>query len=556
MTQIKYAQQILLKLGELGLREIIVCPGSRNAPFIELLSCVENLKVQSHFEERAAGFFALGRSQTLRAPVAVVVTSGTAVAELLPAVIEAHYTATPLVVISADRPENMRHTGAPQTIDQTPFLKSQGAYFLDLHVGKDPGLEGWKGYGPLHINVCFNEPLIDDKVEPWDFLETKKSEGSFDLRHGPSRKVFHDHFVSVSNLKADTENSPVRFPLEFRPLVLIGGLNSDSEQLALQKFLTQTEAPVYAEGPSGLRECLSLPFQIQGGEKEVARFAQVTQTNFVLRVGGVPTLRFWRDLDKSQIPTLSLSTRPFAGTSHGQLWWGSIEENLQFLLENWPTRSSSSPQAQILKSRERERELDKLIKKYPFSEVSLFRKLSEEIPSQSTVYLGNSLPIREWDLAASRQTPHWVCCSRGANGIDGQIATALGRSRADAPLVIVIGDLTALYDLNSLSMKHLSEARSVHLVVINNGGGQIFSRLYTNPLYLNTHTVNFAGGAQMFGWNYRKWDFHSLVNSESLVEGATRKSPPFDFSTSGFHLHEVIPNESESKHFWQEWTAP
>jgi 2-succinyl-5-enolpyruvyl-6-hydroxy-3-cyclohexene-1-carboxylate synthase len=149
MSNIASARELIARVRALGVEEFVVCGGSRNAPLIVALA---DSRTFSFVDERSAAFFALGRSSRDDRPVAVVTTSGTAVAELLPATVEAYYSGTPLVLITADRPARFRGTGAPQTIEQIGIFGSYAATVI----------EKWSGRQPLHLNVEFDEPLIDE----------------------------------------------------------------------------------------------------------------------------------------------------------------------------------------------------------------------------------------------------------------------------------------------------------------------------------------------------------------------------------------------------------
>lgn len=164
MKNLELAQSVLDRLRTYGVREIVLCAGARNAPFVALLSAGSNsnseFKVYSFFEERSASFFALGRMQSEGSPVAVITTSGTAAAELLPAAVEADYQRLPLVMITADRPSRYRGSGAPQTIVQTGIYSHYVEQTFDLE--KEPATEiTASGTRPIHLNVCFDEPLLD-----------------------------------------------------------------------------------------------------------------------------------------------------------------------------------------------------------------------------------------------------------------------------------------------------------------------------------------------------------------------------------------------------------
>lgn len=163
-SNMKRTMQILRELAAAGVAECCVCAGARNAPFIEVLEKTAQFKVWHGFEERSMAFFALGRAKRLQQPVAIITTSGTALAETLPAVIEAHSSQVPLVVLSADRPRSFRFSGSPQTMPQLDILKTFVEKVYDLETEDQCSLAGWSKNSPLHLNVCFAEPLLDEEV--------------------------------------------------------------------------------------------------------------------------------------------------------------------------------------------------------------------------------------------------------------------------------------------------------------------------------------------------------------------------------------------------------
>lgn len=154
------ANQVLEEAKRVGVSELCICPGKRNAPFVDILSSNETIKQYYWYEERSAAFFALGRSRCLEQPVAVVTTSGTAAGELLPATMEAYYSGVPLLVITADRPRRFRGTGAPQVAEQVGLFGQYVHYSQDLAETERCCLVPWELTGPAHINVCFEEPLL------------------------------------------------------------------------------------------------------------------------------------------------------------------------------------------------------------------------------------------------------------------------------------------------------------------------------------------------------------------------------------------------------------
>lgn len=145
------AEEILRQLAGIGVEELVLCPGSRNSPLVLAAESGGSFRLWTHFEERSAAFFAVGRMMRDAKPVAVITTSGTAAAELLPAAIEAYYNALPLILVTADRPENYRGTGSPQAIEQKGLF---GVY-------AEESIQGWSRNKPLHLNIPFEEPLTD-----------------------------------------------------------------------------------------------------------------------------------------------------------------------------------------------------------------------------------------------------------------------------------------------------------------------------------------------------------------------------------------------------------
>jgi 2-succinyl-5-enolpyruvyl-6-hydroxy-3-cyclohexene-1-carboxylate synthase len=402
------------------------------------------IRTYTFVDERSAAFFALGVGKRLGRPACVVTTSGTAVAELLPAAIEAHYSGVPLLLLTADRPARFRGTGAPQSIDQ------QGIF----GVHATTRIDDWDGSGALHVNVEFDEPLIDDEVEadaPW-----------------PVRM----------KVRVTPDVTPVPVTFE-KPLVLIGGLAADDRN-RVRRFALDLNAPVYAEPLSGLREDETLRELLVLNERSLPHGG----FDGVIRIGNVPTLRFWRDLDRSDLGLLNFSRLRFPGLSRGEVHPVDALPEVQ---------ARGRDEALFACDREQRARFEALLDEEPESELAIFRKLSHELPPGSRIYLGNSLPIREWDLAATREQRGYVIeANRGANGIDGQLSTAFGWE-AD---VAIVGDLTALYDLNAPWIKP-----KTRVVVINNLGGRIFERVPTGApeLTINEHTIAFDKWAAMFG---------------------------------------------------------
>lgn len=517
---VQLAQNALEAALRQGVSEFCICPGKRNAPLVALLSRNPEIKKYYWFEERSAAFFALGRSRATNRPVAVVTTSGTAAGELLPATMEAYYTGVPLLLMTADRPRHYRGTGAPQTAEQVGLLGRYVVYQEDLEEKEQSLLHVWDKIGPAHVNICFDEPL-----------------------HTPEEVTFIQHPV-IGSHRIPSPNSNLqqleRFLKEVRtPLVVVGELQHD-ERNAVVNFLQQLKFPVYLEAISGLREDPRLaPWRIKrsDGLWKAAQAADYP-IDSILRLGGVPTFRLWRDLEdlKGKIKMCSLSSRPFRGLSWGELICGDLNS----LLAN-PVASSSSGRGVSWLENDKHftSKYVSLLESLPDSEASLVHQLSQRIANNSLVYLGNSLPIRYWDLAATDQNKGLqMYASRGVNGIDGQISTYLGLSNSDADNWAVIGDLTALYDMAGPWIISQLSPRNINIAVVNNSGGQIFARMFKEREFLHEHDLNFKPLADMW-----RLDYHLYTQMPDELPLQLDNRP---------RLIEIVPNPKATEQYWHE----
>ena len=519
----RLTQTTLLHLAQLGVREVCVAAGARNTPLITGLLASNGLRLWNFFDERSAGFFALGRMMIDRRPVAVLTTSGTAVAELLPAVVEAYYQALPLVVVSADRPSRFRGSGAPQAIEQPGIFGVYAERTVDLEDGgPEPHWPKAAGRKPLHINVCLDEPLtgehqgIDFAV--WDELAPlPPSEPPADRR-------------MLDLLHAFLEN---REDL----LVVAGGLHPN-EARAVAPALARLGAPIVAEATANLHAFDELqPLLQYGGEQALKLYAG----RRVLRLGSVPSWRWWRDLENAAGTHLfHLSRAPFAGLSR----WGGLAVQPLALLAMAKIEPASSPTF----DRSPAAKLDAALTAQPHSEAAWMRHLSLAVPSGARVFIGNSLPIREWNLAAAPAAAGTTFyANRGANGIDGIVSTYLGISQGAEESWLIIGDLSALYDLSGPWLLPQLSAGHRRIVVINNGGGKIFSRVESlrkldepsRNMIENRHDIDFEPWAKLWNTPYRR-----ATNPSEL-----QNLPP------GPVFIEVRPDPDQTEAFWAQWVG-
>lgn len=387
-------------LKKIGVEEIIFCSGSHNAPLI--LGLLKEFSVLSHFDERGASFYALGRIKATNKPVCVVTTSGTAVAECLPAVIEARYSGLPLLIISADRPKRFIGTGAPQVVNQAELLSSHSI----VSAVEGDGYVQFKVDGPSHWNIHLEDSPPSLEVE---IIESKqRTEGNLHLW--------------LQSVKA--------------PLVLVEKIPSQYFEKTVT-FLEALGAPVYAEPRSNLFD--KIPSLIVD---------EIVDHDSILRIGSVPVTSYWRSIPQN-IKVASLAAPFFAGTDHEQLLLPLSDDFL-----------SNCTVAFRFKNKQ------KMI-----SAKTDFENTVNSIPKGSRIYFGNSLPIR--DAIRCDLRGQWIEANRGANGIDGQIATFAGFIKGVGGYAF-LGDLTFLYDLPSLTLLQGEECK---IFVINNKGGRIFEGL-------------------------------------------------------------------------------
>lgn len=303
-----------------------------------------------------------------------------------------------------------------------------------------------------------------------------------------------------------------------RPVVIIGGLAA-ADRDRVRDFAVALHAPVYAEPLSGLREDAALRhLMITAGERMIGLGA----FDGVIRIGAVPALRFWRDLEDLELPVVSFGRSRFTGLSRGSVSALDSLPAVKKLARDEMFFDRDAGQA---------KRIEAILDDEPESEPATFRRLSLELPKGARIYLGNSLPIREWDLFASREPRGFTYeANRGANGIDGQLSTFFGWCAADAGNVAIIGDLTALYDMNApWIVPQLDAGTRFRIIIINNGGGRIFSRVASlrtmddevrARIVENSHSLRFASWIAM--WSLEN-SVDEIIPDAAATERAWRR---------------------------------
>jgi 2-succinyl-5-enolpyruvyl-6-hydroxy-3-cyclohexene-1-carboxylate synthase len=500
-------------LVEVGVTECVVCAGARNSTLVVVAAGLAErgvLRVWSHFEERAAAFFALGRARATGRPVAVITTSGTAVAELLPAMIEAHYSGLPLVAVTADRPLHYRGSGAPQAIEQVNIFGPYAHGHWDGDAGV-PSLRDWSRRGPFHLNLCLGEGA--------EFPQLRELARGGELP--PRAETVGTLFDGSAIESVDG-------------LLMVGDV-LPMDMAATAAVAHRWRGPIYAEATSGLRALPALRDRlIHCADATLARLGG----RQIVRLGGVPTCRFWRDLEGQ--PEVSVASFHRTGLR------GLARENRPSLYD-----AGQDFEEAMGRDRRLSEVLQGLLRDLPTAEPALLAGLASMIPSESLVMVGNSLAVREWNLAAPFERGHRVHALRGANGIDGNLSAFVGLAVDEPEAWCVSGDLTALYDLAAPWMLAQLPPGRRRFVVLHNGGGRIFRRLPSlrgmtereQALMENPHETSLESWARMWKMDY-------------LRGGAELLRDPRELASAGDHaVIELHPDGDATEAFWESWQA-
>lgn len=571
---IGWSIEVINDLIQLGVRRFVVCAGARNAPLVVAIEAIAkklshnpsaDIQVDSFFEERSAAFYALGVAKN-HSLVAILTTSGTAVTELHSAFAEADLTGVPLIAVTADRPRRLRNTGAPQSIDQNQIFSHFAGASFDLEEGeKIPTLELHQSIErrrPLHINLCFEEPLLNDRDSLHALLDRSMPAAPDDAPENLPKNLPESNSAkklkeAVSTAEAEAFREALKRRSKHGGVAIVSTLEADERELVAE-FILRRQIPCLLEATSGLRgdPRFSL-LELKGGDRDLQQWVKSSPAPQVFRFGGIPTTRVWRDLDDpmTEATTFSISRLRFSGLGRGQVFTLGLGKKqsqwpgrLQALIDvDLPTTYSDRPEVEakwMARDHETARKLEEVLVSLPQAEPRFVREISKMIPSSAITYVGNSLPIRWWDWVALRKSgTAAIFANRGVNGIDGQISTAIGLAAGQKAneLWVVVGDLTALYDLSGLWASKFVAGIKIRIVVINNSGGLIFRQvLKSSPggsgPFENAHSLNFKNWAAMWGFSYEHCtDSHRLAGL-SLPERI---------------VIELSPDAKETEEFWR-----
>jgi 2-succinyl-5-enolpyruvyl-6-hydroxy-3-cyclohexene-1-carboxylate synthase len=482
-------QAFVDELVRCGLRHAVTCPGSRNAPLALTLAGRPELEAVSVLDERCAGFFALGMAKATGRPVAVTCTSGTAAANLHPAVIEAWEARVPLIVLTADRPPELREVGAGQSIDQVKLYGSAVNWFVEVGThapGRDTAIHhralACRAYwtaagdrpGPVHLNFPLREPLAPEPepLEAADWAGRPDGRPWTELRQHTSAP----HADDVQQLAA-------RIAAEPRGAIVCGPTAEDVAEPAA-RLAAACGWPLLAEPTSGVR-CgphdrshvvahYDVLLRVEG-------FAGAQAPGLLLRVGDMPTskpLRTWAG-DAPQV-VLDPHAAWHEPTRKAELLLRSAAApTLDALAAAVEVRAQTAGKEWLAGWRAADAEVPEALAEAPDAfEPKLLAALEPELPDGAIVWLSSSMPVRDVE-ACFPQSPKRLrfLANRGANGIDGVVSSAAGAAlAANAPAWLLTGELALLHDVGGLLAARRAEA-DLQVVCINNGGGAIFDFL-------------------------------------------------------------------------------
>ena len=522
------------QLASLGVQYACISPGSRSTPLAYILSKSRKIKSFIHFDERSSAFFALGIAKSTGKPVLVVTTSGTAVAELYPAIIEAYQQRTPLIICTADRPPELVGTGANQTINQHNIFSNHIRWFRDLGLPSisDVGfhhlqkiaikalrISSFEDRGPVHLNFPFRKPL-----EPFSYTDkvTKK------INQIKPQRISRVNSEST-HLKIEKSGALIKILkdlIEFEKGIIIAGpmeYNANSVK-KIKELSSILKYPVFADGISQLR------FNVNKNDRTIVsninsilnskNFWIGRQPEIILQFGRTPTSSLLEnylketDANRYLINTYGDKFDP-AGNAKFTVALDSLrfcefmisklkEENLERTKSNWLKNFQKS---EDISEKIKSRIIDRA--KFP-NEPSCILDLIKLIPSGSNLVIGNSIPVRDLDNFTSKHSKKIkIYFNRGASGIDGITSTALGIASKRKPTYLITGDLSFLHDINSLSLA-VKYSIPLIIIVINNNGGGIFESIpianrvkHFEKFFISPHNLDLGKITESFGINYK-----------------------------------------------------
>ncbi|MDN7240159.1 2-succinyl-5-enolpyruvyl-6-hydroxy-3-cyclohexene-1-carboxylic-acid synthase [Planococcus sp. N028] len=518
----EYVSAFTHSLVHLGVKNAVVSPGSRSTPLAYACMKQEGLKVYRQIDERSAAYFALGLAKASGAPVMLLCTSGTAAANYFPAIVEAYYARVPLIVVTADRPPELRDVGAPQAINQINLFGSHVKWSVDMpmpeqenrldflgrHLHRSVASAKTEPKGPVHINVPFREPLRID----------------FDQNYESHGEIVH--FEAEHSLSSAAENFLQEILAQPKGLFVMGEM---TEKLPDEfwKFIQKLQWPVLADPLSNVRtnidpSCKELIIDSYDALLKNESFKEAMVPDMVVRVGPQPVSKplslyltaikpeTYVVIDESPMlrDAQSVVTHHIQASAES-LWRMPIEANPETDYRmKWA--KASEIYWQVVERHCNDEKDEGVLAKLFFDELE-----------GNDLVVGSSMPIRDVDtFFKATERDIRIFANRGANGIDGVVSTAFGvQAAGNRPTYLFIGDLSFLHDMNGLIASKM-QATDLTVVIMNNDGGGIFSYLpqsqeerHFEELFGTPTGLTFGDAAKMYNAEYA-----AVETKEQLVE--------------------------------------
>jgi len=492
-----WASLLVEELVRNGVKDFCISPGSRSSPLTVAVAQNPKTKTFIHFDERGCAFYGVGLVSASKNPCAIICTSGTAAANLYPGLIEASKKKLPLIVLTADRPPELRFTGAHQTIDQVKMFGNYVRWSFDMPAPTidiapafvlttvDQALAQAKGSlpGPVHLNCMFREPLAPQKTK------NKFSDYLQPIKNWQHQTTAYTQYVAPDlNLTKDMLLKTAKAIKKIKSgIIVVGKLTDSNEQQSVLTLAQKLHWPIFTDISSGLRlgtrdkNIIHYFDHILLSEKWIKKI----KPDGILHLGGrITSKRFYDFIEqtrpKEYIMVLNHSLRNDPSHVVTIRVLGQIKTFCHEISKALPDRKKHSflNNLQDLNTAVDDVLRPALSNEKNLTEIQVARLISEHINKDHALFLASSLPIREMDMfACIDKASIPIGANRGASGIDGTLAAASGFAIGlKKPTTLLIGDLAFLYDLNSLSIVKNSTV-PLTIVILNNNGGGIFSFL-------------------------------------------------------------------------------
>lgn len=558
----RYTGNFVDELAKSGCTNVVISPGSRSTALALMMTEHPLFKEWILIDERSAGFFALGMAKEKGEPVALVCTSGTAAANYYPAIIEASYSRVPLIVLTADRPHELRNNGAPQSVDQIHLYGGYVKWFQEMALpeasssmlqyvrrlaSRAVNEALMNNPGPVHLNFPFREPLIPD----------------FDLHQiwndGSGESERHHTIVPGAKELSDSQLDDVvnRLHGTEKGLIVCGPYLDQKDINAISMLSLEWRMPILADPLSGIRSGMHFKDNVIECYDAILRSEVIRHTlkpDFIIRFGAIPVSKAYKFYLEEHDGATQFVVENHDGyrDPYGNRTRFIYADADLLCTELIDVGLGIRGSTDWLNMWQRMNDVTKEIlteKEAELTEAMAVTGIVNHIPKDSTLFVGNSMSIRDVDtfFMCTQKVIH-LRANRGANGIDGVVSSALGAAATGKHVTLLIGDLSLYHDLNGLlAAKHYD--LDVTIVCVNNNGGGIFSFLpqakdekHFDTLFGTPLDIDFRHAVNMYDGMYR------LPRNPDELDEVLKNS----YGQKGLTVIDVHTDRSENKKWHQD----